>query len=87
MVETVWVLDRVYPLRDQEIAATLERMLPIDPLLIEHEQEVFTAMTALKEGRGSFAHALIAALGDRAGSEYTLTFDQTALRRSGFKTV
>ena len=87
MVETVWVLDRVYGLGDQEIAATIERMLQIDVLLIEHEHEVFTAMIALKEGRGSFAYALLAALGDRAGCEYTLTFDQKALRRSGFKTA
>ena len=87
MVETVWVLDRVYGLGDQEIARTIERMLPIDVLLIEYEPEVFTAMIALKEGRGSFAAVLIAALGDRAGSEYTLTFDQKALRLSGFKTA
>jgi predicted nucleic-acid-binding protein len=44
-------------------------------------------MMALKEGRAPFADALIAALGDRAGCEYTLTFDQKALRLSGFKTV
>jgi len=44
-------------------------------------------MIALKEGRGSFADALIAALGDRDDCEYTLTFDQKALRRSGFKTA
>jgi|SRR6516164_4476977 predicted nucleic-acid-binding protein len=85
IVEMVWVLDRVYGLRDQEIAAALERTLQIDVLLIEHE--VFAAMIALKEGRGSFADALIAALGDRDDCEYTLTFDQKALRRSGFKTA
>ena len=87
MVEAAWVLDRVYGLGDQEIAATIERMLQIDVLRIEHQHEVFTAMIALKEGRGSFADAHIAALGDQAGCEYTLTFEQKALRRSGFKTA
>jgi predicted nucleic-acid-binding protein len=87
MVETVRALDRVYGLGDQEIAATIERMLQIDVLLVEREHEVFTAMIALKDGRGSFADALIAALGDRAGCEYTLTLDPKALRRSGFKTA
>jgi predicted nucleic-acid-binding protein len=62
-------------------------MLQIDVLLLEYEPEVFTAMIALKEGRGSFADALIAALGDRAGCEYTLTLDQKARRLSGFKTA
>src|ERR1035438_9812559 len=63
MVETVWVLDRAYGLTAQEIAAALERMLQTDVLLIENEQEVFTAMIALKERRGTFADAFIAALG------------------------
>src|SRR5437588_4343633 len=38
----------------------------------------FTAMIALKEGRGAFAEALIAALGAKAGCPFTLTFDQRA---------
>jgi hypothetical protein len=35
--------------------------------LIDDEQEVFTAMVALKQGTGSFVHATIAELGARAG--------------------
>src|SRR5450755_2453605 len=58
MAETVWVLDGTFNLSPREIAATIERMLQIEVLLIEHEQEVFTAMIALKEGRASFADAL-----------------------------
>ena len=87
MVETVWVLGRAYGLTAQDIAAAIERMLQTDVLLIEREQEVFTAMVALKEGRGSFADALIAALGIQAGCKHTLTFDQKALRLSGFELV
>ncbi|MGO8790486.1 MAG: PIN domain-containing protein [Terriglobia bacterium] len=85
MVETVWVLDRAYGLADDEIAAALERMLQADTLVVENEQEVFTAMIALKEGSGSFADALIGALGVKAGCSYTLTFDKTALKLSGFQ--
>jgi predicted nucleic-acid-binding protein len=85
MVETVWVLDRAYRLAAREIAAAVERILQIDVLAVEYEQEVFSAMIALKEGRGSFAGAVIAALGARAGCSCTLTFDQKALRLSGFK--
>jgi len=75
MVETVWVLDRAYGLPAHKIAAAVERMLQTDVLVIENEQEVFTAMIALKEGQGSFADAVIAALGVRAGCSCTLTFD------------
>jgi predicted nucleic-acid-binding protein len=85
MVETVWVLDRAYDLSIQEIAAAVERMLQTAVLVVENEQEIFTAMIALKEGKGSFADAVIAALGSRAGCSYTLTFDRKALRLSGFK--
>lgn len=85
MVETVWVLDRAYGLADQEIARAIERTLQADVLVVENEQEVATAMIALKQGRGTFADALIAALGARAGCVRTLTFDRKALRLPGFQ--
>jgi predicted nucleic-acid-binding protein len=84
MVETVWVLERAYRLTDSEIAAILERLLQTEELVIEHEQEVFTAMVAVKTGRGSFSDAVIAMLGVRAGCTHTLTFDRKALRIAGF---
>ena len=87
MVETVWVLDRAYGLTAQEIATAVERLLQVDVLAIENEQEVFTAMVALKQRRGSFADALIAELGARAGCTRTLTFDQKALRLPSFELV
>ena len=79
MVETVWVLDRAYGLTAQEIATAVEHLLQVEVLAIENEQEVFTAMIALRQGRGSFADALIAELGARAGCTRTLTFDQKTL--------
>jgi len=85
MVETVWVLDRAYGLADDGIAATLERILQADSLVVESEQEVFQATMALKEGSGSFADALIGALGAKAGCTRTLTFDKSALRLPGFE--
>ncbi|HWZ26485.1 MAG TPA: type II toxin-antitoxin system VapC family toxin [Verrucomicrobiae bacterium] len=84
MVETVWVLDRAYRLAAHKIAAAVERMLQADTFVVENEQQVFTAMIALKKGH-SFADAIIAALGAKAGCSFTLTFDQKALRLPGFK--
>lgn len=85
MVETVWVLERAYGLSGPEIAAAVERTLQAEILVIESEQEVFAAMTILREGRGSFADALIGALGARAGCSRTLTFDLKAARLPGFE--
>lgn len=85
VVETVWVLARAYGFVGPEIAAAVELLLQTDVLVIENEQEVFTAMIALKEKRGDFADAIIAGLGNKAGCEHTLTFDQKALRLPGFQ--
>lgn len=85
MVETVWVLDRACRLAANEIAAAVEPMLQTDVLDVENEQEVFRAMIALKEGQGSFADAVIAALGTGAGCSCTFAFDQKALQLSGFE--
>jgi predicted nucleic-acid-binding protein len=83
--ETVWVLDRAYGFSSREIAAAIERILQVEVLVVHHEQEVFAAMIALKQGRSSFADALIAELWAEAGCIHTLTFDQKALRFPRFR--
>jgi predicted nucleic-acid-binding protein len=85
MAEIAWVLERAYGLADRDIAAAIEAILQAELLVVESEQEVFTAMTALTDGRGSFADALIAALGAKAGCSRTLTFDRRAQRLSSFE--
>jgi predicted nucleic-acid-binding protein len=85
LAETALVLERAYRLPDREIAAAIERVLQTDVLVVESEQEVFAAMTALEDGLGSFADALIGALGAKAGCAATLTFDRKALRLPDFE--
>jgi predicted nucleic-acid-binding protein len=61
-------------------------MLQADTLVIQNEQEVFTAAAvALKAGRGSFADDLIGARGTWAGCASTLTFDRKASRLGIFE--
>ena len=81
----MWILDRVYGLSDQEIASVIEQMLQAYTFFLQNEQEVFTAMVALKTGQASFADALIAALGTWVGCVSTLTFDRKAARLKGFE--
>ena len=87
LVETVWVLQRVYRLTDQEIAAFLERMLQADRLRVENEQQVFEAMLAVKEGNGRFTDALIGTINAAAGCAHTATFDRKAGRLPGFAVI
>ena len=60
-------------------------MLEGNVLITEREQVVFTAMIAVKEGRGAFADALIGALAAEVGCSHTVTLDQKALRLPGFQ--
>ncbi len=85
VVETAWVLGRIYDLSSQQVAAAIERLLQADTLVLQNEQEVFTALAAVKSGRGAFADALIAALGLWAGCRTTVTFDKKATRLDGFE--
>jgi predicted nucleic-acid-binding protein len=85
LVETAWVLDRAYGLSHLEIAAAIERMLQADTLALQNEQQVFTAMIALRTGAASFSDALIGALGAWAGCAVTLTFDRRAARLMEFQ--
>jgi predicted nucleic-acid-binding protein len=85
VVETAWVLERAYGLTHAQIAAAMESMLQTDVLVVEHEQEVFTALITLKSGLGSFADALIGVLGMNAGCARTLSFDRKAARIPGFE--
>lgn len=84
MVEIAWVLERAYGLPASAIALTIERILAVGVLYVECEQQVFAAAIVLREGRGSFADALIGALGARAGCSRTVTFDRKAARLPEF---
>src|ERR1044071_1907095 len=57
ITETVWVLERAYSFAAIEIADAIERMLQASVLIVDREQEVFTATVALKTGLASFADA------------------------------
>jgi predicted nucleic-acid-binding protein len=85
IAETVWVLDRVYGMPGLEIAVAVERILQADTLIVQNEQEVFTASIILRTGAGSFSDALIGAIGAWAGCSSTFTFDRKAARLKDFE--
>jgi len=84
VAERAWVLERAYRLRTTEITGAIERLQQADLLVVEHEQQVFTALAALRAGLGAFADALTHALNVRAGSSCTTALDRKALRLPGF---
>lgn len=87
ILETTWVLESTYKQSRQKIAEAIHRILQVETFVIQNEQEVYTAMIALKAGLGSFGDALIAALGTWSGCTSTLTFDRKASRLRGFELI
>lgn len=87
LVETVWVLQRRYRLGALDVAQIVQGLLEAPVVVVESATEVFLALTAAQEGRGSFSDVLIAALGAKAGCSTTVTFDRKAARLPGFSPV
>jgi predicted nucleic-acid-binding protein len=84
LVETVWVLQRRYRLAALDVARIVEGLLEAPVVVVESAKEVFLAMTAVQDGRGSFSDVLIGALAAKAGCSTTVTFDRKAARLPGF---
>jgi predicted nucleic-acid-binding protein len=75
IAEVARVLRSRYKATRQEIVTAIERILSSDSFQVQNEQQVYEAMIALRTGEGTFADALICALGAWAGCSSTLTFD------------
>ncbi len=85
MAELVWVLSRTCGRTSEQVVSILELMLQAENLVLQNEQEVFTACMMVKAGRGSFPDAFIGELNASAGCSTTLTFDKRASRLRGFR--
>lgn len=84
LAEVVWVLRRRYKQSRSEIAATVQELLGIDRLVLEHPQAVAGAVLATMQDNVDFTDALIAGIGAGAGCGHTFTFDRRASRFPGF---
>ena len=81
VLEVVWVLKSLFKRSRQEIANDIEMLLAADTIEVQNEQEVYTAVVALRNGVGTFEDALIGSLGIWRGCSATLTFDEEAAKR------
>ena len=81
ILEVAWVLKSLFKRSRREIANDIEMLLAADTLEIQNEQEVYSAVVALRSGSGTFEDALIGSLGVWRGCSATLTFDEDAAKR------
>jgi predicted nucleic-acid-binding protein len=80
LVETVWVLQRLYSASAEEIRATVADLLSSRSIVVENREVVARALTIAGEISCGFADAIIAAAALTAGCSKTVTFDRGAAR-------
>jgi len=78
LVETCWVLERIYGVTPAEISTTVRDLLDTRQLTIERRAAV--ARTLERTGARNFADALIADVALDAGCSRVVTFDRKAAR-------
>lgn len=79
------MLRRAYRYPSGDVAEEIERLLMIDSLVVDHQAEVYAAVTLVQDGIGEFPDALLGLLNASAGRQRTLTFDRRARRIPGFE--
>jgi len=82
LVELWWVLRRTYLRSASECQRLFEEILRTDELVVENEQSVSQALSAVGGG-ADFADSLISALAQKAGCRTTVTFDKQASQHAG----
>lgn len=80
LVETCWVLKRLYDATQDEVRVTVCDLLDARQLVVEHRLAVARAVLRLCKRAGDFADALIAECAAQAGCERTVTFDKAAAK-------
>lgn len=82
LAEFVWVLQRRYQVRPDDVPGALETLLNVPNLKFEHEAAV---RRAIETEKGDFSDRLIHAVGAAAGCEKTVTFDRAFAKLDGVK--
>lgn len=80
LVETCWVLKRLYGATASELQNTVRDLLDARQLVVEQREAVAHALIRLSEMSGDLADALILAAAEAAGCERTVTFDKAAAK-------
>ena len=80
LVESCWVLKRLYGASPAELRETVRDLLDSRQLVVERRAVVAAALARLGGGPGDIADALIAEGDSEAGCERTVTFDKSAVK-------
>jgi predicted nucleic-acid-binding protein len=87
VLETIWVLQAVYDVDDQDILAALNNLLMMPVLLFEATPVLHAFIGAAKGANYDLADLLIAQSARGLNCESVLTFDKKAARFDGFELI
>ncbi|MCB1743844.1 MAG: PIN domain-containing protein [Gammaproteobacteria bacterium] len=79
LVETVWVLQRLYRASAEEVRETVTDLLGSRTIVVENRDVVARALAQSKQNSCGFADAIIAASAFNAGCEKVISFDRGAV--------
>ena len=80
LVETCWVLKRLYGATPAELRETVRDLLDTRQLVVERRAVVAAALARLGDGVGDIADALVVEGASEAGCARTVTFDKAAVK-------
>jgi predicted nucleic-acid-binding protein len=80
LVETVWVLQRLYRASAEEIREAVTDLLGSRSIVVENRDAVARALAISKQNACGFADAIIAASALNAGCAKLISFDRGAVR-------
>ncbi len=86
LVESVWVLERIYKLSKVQVQELLARLLRSTEIVIEQALRIGEALALYISG-ADFADALIASAGRAAGCKTTVSFDRGAIKHAHMSPV
>ena len=87
LIESVWVLGKVYNRPKSEIAGFVQGLLDAPELTMEGAETVSQALQRFKASTAGFADCLIERSGALAGCRETVTFDQDASKFAGMRLI
>jgi len=87
VLETIWVLQAVYGVEDQDILAVLNDLLMMPVLIFETQSVLHTFIGAAKGNNFDLADLLIAHSARGHHCEKVLTFDKKAAKFAGFELI
>jgi predicted nucleic-acid-binding protein len=83
LVELVWVMQSCYGASKAEVVTILKMLCGTRELSVENADTAIAAVSIFERSSADFADCMIEQSAQRAGCQYTVTFDKTAAKLGG----